>query len=241
VIGLVIYAVRVVSPVRQTGDYVSVGSYPFQLRRAAPEDLSAIHGLLADAAAWLRGMGTDQWERPWPSREERDRRILAGLENGETWIVRDGATPVATITITTRANPEVWSDPDPECDLSARAVYAQRLVTARRYAGRKLGSELIDWAGLLGQRLNGAQWVRVDVWRSNRALHDYYRNSGFSACGACADPCYPSGALFQKPVRAIRKPRFPQFVEPLTTPGPPSAASSWTITSHLTVLCGGRP
>ena len=66
--------------------------------------------------------GTDQWERPWPTREGRDRRILAALERGETWIVRDGAIPVATITITTRADPEVWSNLDPQCDLSARAV-----------------------------------------------------------------------------------------------------------------------
>jgi ribosomal protein S18 acetylase RimI-like enzyme len=231
----------VVSPIRETGDYVSVGSYPFQLRRAAREDLSGIHHLLNEAVAWLRGKGTDQWERPWPSREGRDRRILAALERGETWIVWDGAIPVATITITTRADPEVWSNLDPQCDLSARAVYAQRLITARRYAGRELGSELIDWAGLLGERRYGAQWIRVDVWRSNRALHDYYKNSGFSTCGTCADPRYPSGALFQKPVRAIRKPRFPKFTETFPAPGPPPAASSWTISGQLTVLCGERP
>jgi hypothetical protein len=125
--------------------------------------------------------------------------------------------------------------------LSARAVYAQRLITARRYAGRELGSELIDWAGLLGEHLYGAQWIRVDVWRSNRALHEYYKNSGFSTCGSCADPRYPSGVLFQKPVRAINKPRFPKFIETFSAPGPPSVASSWTISGQLTVLCGERP
>ena len=200
-----------VSHTLDTGDYVSVGGYPFELSLATPGDLDEIYELLDEAAAWLRDKGTEQWERPWPSRGERDRRVLDGLENGNTWIVRDNATPVATITIATKANPEVWSDPSPEYDLSERAVYAHRLITARKYAGLELGSELIDWAGLHDQRLYGAQWVRVDVWRSNLALHDYYLKRGFLPCGSCADPYYPSGALFQKPVLAIRQPSFPRF------------------------------
>jgi hypothetical protein len=71
---------------------------------------------------------------------------------------------------------------------------------------------LIDWAGLHAQGLYGAKWIRIDVWSSNIALHDYYSRNGFQRCGSCVDPDYPSGALFQKPVSAIRKPRFPQFV-----------------------------
>jgi len=188
-----------------------VGGYPFELRLGAPGDLDDIYELLDDAAAWLRSQDTDQWERPWPSRGARDQRVLDGLENGNTWIAWDDATPVATITIATKANPEVWSNLNPECDLSERAVYAHRLITARKYAGLELGSELVDWAGLHGQRLYGAQWVRVDVWRSTLALHDYYLKRGFLPCGSCADAYYPSGALFQKPVQAIRQPSFPRF------------------------------
>jgi GNAT superfamily N-acetyltransferase len=206
--------VRVVSRTRDTGDYISVGRYPVELRLATPGDLGEIYELLDEAAVWLRSKNTDQWERPWPTAEARDRRILAGLQSGETWIVRDGLAPVATITIVAEANPAVWSDLSPACDLSERAVYAHRLVTARRYAGSGLGSELIDWAGGYGRRLYGARWVRVDVWRSNLALHGYYRKRGFRPCGSCADPCYPSGALFQKPVSAISQPRFPRFADP---------------------------
>jgi hypothetical protein len=128
-------------------------------------------------------------------------------------MVWDDDVPAATITLATNPEPAIWSQPDHECDLSDPAVYAHRLVTARNYAGRGLGAELIDWAGLRGQRLYGARWIRIDVWSSNAALHAYYKKRGFKRCGSCADLGYPSGALFQKPVCAITEPRFPKFVE----------------------------
>ena len=97
--------------------------------------------------------------------------------------------------------------------ISRTGGYAHRLITARDYAGRGLGADLIDWAGLRGQRLYGAKWIRIDVWTSNAALHDYYGETGFERCGSCADPGYPSGALFQKRVSAITESRFPPFTE----------------------------
>src|ERR1019366_8924615 len=111
----------------------------------------------------------------------------------------------------TRANSSVWSKPACTSDLSERAVYAHRLITARNYSGCGLGAELIDWAGLRARREYGARWIRIDVWTSNKALHDYYRKRGFMSCGSCADPAYPSGVLFQKPSAGLRTRRIPQF------------------------------
>jgi len=184
-----------------------------------PGDLHEVRRLVHQAAEWLtRSKNTDQWAKPWPTREARDQRLLAGIRHKRTWIVWDDGVPAATVTIATRPEPEVWSQPDPECNLSEPAVYAHRLITARDYAGRALGAELIDWAGLRGQRLYGAKWIRIDVWTSNTALHAYYQERKFKRCGSCPDPRYPSGALFQKPVAAIRKPCFPQFTEHPVTP-----------------------
>lgn len=203
-----------------TGDYVSVGSYPFQLRLATARDLKGIFRLLDAATTWLRTTkDTDQWEKPWPTREARDGRVRAGVENGETWIVQDGYVPVGTITVTRTPNPQVWSDLASGCRLSDRAVYVHRLITARHRADLAgLGSQLLDWAGHKGQRLYGAEWVRIDVWTSNLALHSYYTERGFLRCGACADRRYPSGALFQKPVSRIAEARSPVFAEIIPAP-----------------------
>jgi GNAT superfamily N-acetyltransferase len=176
-----------------------------RIEKAEPDQLDVVLGLIEEARAWLGTKGTDQWASPWPTREERDARVLKGLTNGKTWIVWDRRIPAATVTMATRANPKVWSKPECECDLSERAVYVHRLITARRFAHRGLGAQLIDWAGLRARDDYGARWIRIDVWTSNRALHDYYRKRGFEPCGSCGDPQYPSGALFQKLVSRIER------------------------------------
>jgi GNAT superfamily N-acetyltransferase len=166
--------------------------------------------LIDEAGTWLRTKDTDQWAEPWPNRKARDGRVRRDLADGKTWIVWDGKTPAAMVTIAEQANPCVWSGC--ECDLSEPAVYVHRLVTARGYAGCGLGAELIDWAGMRGHRLNGAKWIRIDVWTSNTALHQYYKMARFEPCGYCTDPAYPSGALFQKPVSEIGELAIPHVV-----------------------------
>ena len=183
------------------------------ITQATVGDLPAVLGLINEASEWLRTKGTDQWEQPWPSEPERDMRVLTGLRNGKTWIVRDGNVAAATVTIANSYNPKVWGNPGSTCDLSEKAVYVHRLIISRKYAGSGLGTELINWAGLRGKRKNRAKWIRIDVWTSNQALHAFYKSIGFADCGRCPDPDYPSGALFQKPISTISPPARPQFTE----------------------------
>jgi GNAT superfamily N-acetyltransferase len=182
------------------------------------DNLKAVLGLVEDAREWLWTKDTDQWAAPWPDERSRDTRVLKGLQSGTTWIVWDGDIPAATVTTTPRRNSAVWSEPACTCDLTERAVFVHRLIAARKYAGLGLGAELIDWAGLRGQRLYGAKWIRIDVWATNKGLHDYYLKTGFAPCGFCMDPSYPSSALFQKPVSVIRKPSVPRFIESADQP-----------------------
>jgi Acetyltransferase (GNAT) family len=184
-----------------------------RIARAEPADLPTVLGLIEDARDRLKMTDTDQWDKPWPDEAARDARVLRGLQGGKTWIVWDEDIPAATVTITPRMNPAVWSTSGCTCDLAERAVFVHRLITAMKYAGLGLGTEIIDWAGLRGRRLYGAKWVRIDVWSTNKGLHDYYLKQGFEPCGSCADPDYPSGALFQKPVSKIGEPEVPQFAE----------------------------
>ena len=180
---------------------------------ATPEYLSIVLGLIEDARDRLGLKDTDQWQKPWPDEKARDARVISGLRGGDTWIVWDGDIPAATVTMTSWMDPAVWSEQDCTCDLTDPAVFVHRLVTARKYAGLGLGAELIDWAGLRGRRLCGASWIRIDVWRTNKGLQDYYLNTGFQPCGFCPDLARPSGALFQKRVSAISEPGVPRFTE----------------------------
>jgi GNAT superfamily N-acetyltransferase len=183
---------------------------PLKLEFATPDDMDAILGLIEEARRWLKTKGKDQWAVPWPNRAQRDARILKGLVNRKTVIVRHGDTAVATVTMANWHNPEVWVKGSCTADLTERAVYLHRLITARKYAGHELGESLINWAEKYARVRYGAQRTRIDVWTKNADLHRYYENLGFKPCGRCPDPDYPSGALFERPIVAGRSMPLPK-------------------------------
>src|ERR1035438_5502142 len=180
-----------------------------KVRQAVAGDLPVILGMIDEAAKWLRTIGTDQWNEPWPNRRARDSRVLWGLRHKRTWLVESGRTAVATITYRQHASRkrddnqvpdgdrELWT----EAEQSEPAVYVSRLVVRKKFSGLDIGGALTDWAGLRGARGWSAQWTRIDVWTTNEALHNYYTKRGFEFCRICPfdKETYPSSALFQKP------------------------------------------
>ena len=182
-----------------------------QIRCGTVADQAAVIDLINEAACWLGSRGTDQWANPWPSRGERDKRVCNGLRSGDTWMVEDGGKVVGTITYRSSGNARLWK----ESELAESAVYVSRLVVARSHAGSGIGSALIDWAGLRAARAWAAQWIRIDVWTTNQALHDYYEKRGFEYLRTCPYDfkTYPSSALFQKPTDEVDDAAESRFTE----------------------------
>jgi GNAT superfamily N-acetyltransferase len=160
---------------------------------AKPEDLVHVLDMRAEAATWLGVLGTDQWSKPFPDEASQTARLLAGINAGETWMVRDGTETVATITVNDFANPLLWTED--ECAEPAR--YVHKMTVRRSHAGSGLGGTLLDWAGDRAAT-EGARWLRLDAWTTNKALHAYYEREGFKHVRTVVRPDYPSGALFQR-------------------------------------------
>lgn len=57
----------------------------------------------------------------------------------------------------------------------------------------------VDVARLDQAARAGKTWLRLDAWRTNTALHDYYRRHGFTDVRIVDLPWRGSGALFQRP------------------------------------------
>lgn len=198
----------------------------FLIRRAKPQDMRAIIGLIDQAADWLRReKGTDQWQRPWPDRQARDQRIFRGIKNGRTWVVEERTGPLAdgaglataeslvgTISCGRGGNKKLWT----QRERNEPAVYISRLIVSREYSGRGIGASLIDWAGLRGIKNWQAEWVRLDVWTTNDGLQAYYKAQGFTHLRTLqfADPWeYPSAAVFQKAAAGIARNDAERFHE----------------------------
>jgi GNAT superfamily N-acetyltransferase len=183
-----------------------MSTYRYQIRRAETADLPAILDLIGSAAKWLQACkNTDQWARPWPDEPSRDARVEHGIKDRLTWIVEDCHGMLAgTVTCREHGNDTLWT----EAELAEEAVYVSRLIVSRDLAGHGIGAALIDWAGALGIKQRRANWIRVDVWTTNLALHDYYRRQGFQHLRMVPFPHYwdyPSAALFQKPTANVDK------------------------------------
>jgi len=179
-----------------------VGRYPFVLRLAVPGDLDNVAGLAREAADWLRSKGIDQWQEPWPDRAGQRERLLNDLFKGKTWLLRDGRTTVATITIDTdeplgAQERPVW----PVEEIQPPVLYVRRVIVSRRYARLGLGAALLDWAADVAKRDHRAELIRIDVRTTNVKLHAYYEGQRFTRCPDPQGPGdYPSQALFQRRV-----------------------------------------
>jgi ribosomal protein S18 acetylase RimI-like enzyme len=184
----------------------AMSTYQYRIRRAERADIPAILDLIGSTAKWLQACkDTDQWARPWPDEERRDIRVEQGILDGLTWIVEDShGMLAATVTCREHGNETLWTD----LEMAEKAAYVSRLIVSRDLAGHGIGAALINWTGLHGAREWGAKWIRVDVWTTNLALHDYYRGQGFEHLRTLDFEDYweyPSAALFQKPMAAVDK------------------------------------
>ncbi|MFD0229744.1 GNAT family N-acetyltransferase [Streptomyces hirsutus] len=137
---------------------------------AEPHDVTKLLAFREEAAAWLRDIGSDQWSRPYPAN-----KLLATIEAGTVFMLRDGHTTAGTITLTPDAEAGLWS----ASELTEPSMFVNKLTVAREYAGQDLGGRLLDWAGDRACRA-GAQWLRLDAWTTNEALQRYYLAHGFS-------------------------------------------------------------
>ncbi|MFJ3831454.1 GNAT family N-acetyltransferase [Streptomyces sp. NPDC090046] len=190
------------------------------IETATPNDLAKLLAFRAEAAAWLSEIGSDQWRRPYPAD-----RLLATIEAGTVFMVRDGGTTAATITLTPEAEDGLWfSD-----ELAEPALFVNKLTVARTHAGQDLGGRLLDWAGDRAYR-SGASWLRLDAWTTNEELQRYYLRHGFKHVrtvtegGAVNGGPRVSGWLAQRVARpGMGHNLLDKAPDPAPLPGPNSA------------------
>lgn len=168
-----------------------------RITSAVPDDLPQLLAFRTEAASWLSKLGSEQWSRPYPAD-----RLLATVEAGTVFMVRDDDRTAGTITLTQEAEEGLWSAEE----LGEPSMFVNKLTVARDYAGRNIGGRLLDWAGDRAYR-SAAKWLRLDAWTTNTALQRYYLCQGFAHVrtvhegGAVNGGPRVSGWLAQRPAR----------------------------------------
>ncbi|MEU8223894.1 hypothetical protein [Kribbella sp. NPDC048915] len=161
------------------------------IRRAELSDLEAFLDVLSAATARLHSRGISQW----PPRFAES-KVVPDIEAGRAYIVCDGYDAVATTILSPIGDPDFWS-PD---ELTDPAYYVSKISTISGYSG--LGSALLDWCGHRAAQLGG-KLLRLDAWRTNHDLHNYYLAQGFHHVRTVVLAHRNSGALFERPARDV--------------------------------------
>jgi ribosomal protein S18 acetylase RimI-like enzyme len=136
-------------------------------RRARPEDLPQIVGILSEAAAWAKAKGIDRW---WPV-PFPEGWVRPGIRRGEVAIAESQSRIVGTLTLT-RQDPRLWGEQ------SSIAGYVHRIAIRREFAHQRLGRRILEWAAAEVQSW-GRSKLRLDCLATNESLVRYYLNQGF--------------------------------------------------------------
>ena len=166
------------------------------LRQAIETDLEPLVAMYQSVRDWLAARGSDQWAT-YASDVFRESMTLS-IEDNCCFVVIDGDQLLGTITVDSFADAEFWNGTERAED----ALYLHRMMVDRKAAGRNLGRFLLDHAENLAAA-SGKHWLRLDAWRTNVKLHNYYLQQGFVKIRIISLDHRGSGALFQRPTRAI--------------------------------------
>jgi ribosomal protein S18 acetylase RimI-like enzyme len=162
----------------------------YRIRTAAAADLEALIALRRYAESWLHGAGIEQWT----DHARGAAAIKAGITASTTHVVLDDdGNTIASLTLN-GPDPDFWtSDDDPDT-----ALYLYKFMIGPSGRGTGLGEAMLDWASGQAQA-RGKAWLRLDCWRTNITLQNYYARRGFQLLRIIQAPGRNSGALMQRP------------------------------------------
>ena len=179
----------------------------YEVRPATSSDVPALMELRTEAESWLAAAGIDQW-----SNAALGKRAISGwldmIGLGRTWVFTKDNRVVATVSLGP-ADKDFWH----EDDQLLSALYVYKFIVGRSQAGTHLGARILDWVSAIAHA-EGREWVRLDVWRDNPGLQNYYLAQGFQHVRTESPSHRLSGWLGQRPSSMCR---YPDALLPLNT------------------------
>jgi GNAT superfamily N-acetyltransferase len=148
-----------------------------------------VHQVRDDAGEWLATKGTDQY-RGGLDMAQVHVNIDHDFDNYPFvgWEV-DGR--IVAIMAIIDPEPDFWT---PEERAEPQTYISRFFVTEH---GKGFGTALLN-AIVEKARQEDKQWIRLNCWSTNTALHRYYIAHGFEHVRTCDVPGRMSGALFQR-------------------------------------------
>jgi ribosomal protein S18 acetylase RimI-like enzyme len=140
------------------------------ITNSTPEDFNAILRMYDEAIAYQKAKLQLHWH-------SFDHALLAKeIKEGMHWkIVTDQG--IACVFSSAYNDALVWDDKD-----NVPSLYLHRIVTNPLFRGKGFVKQIITWAKEYA-RSKGKIFVRLDVFKDNQKLNEYYRACGLMLCG----------------------------------------------------------
>lgn len=183
------------------------------VRLAEPNDIPALMHLRTEAEQWLAEAGIDQWSNP-DLGERAMKGWLQKINTGNTWVFINDQDDVVATASRGEADSDFWHP----SDAPQSAAYIYKLIVARSEAGTRLGARILDWMSLIAAA-EGREWLRLDVWRANKGLQQYYEKEGFDHVRTESPHHRLSGWLGQRRAGTVL---HPEMMLPITQAPLPS-------------------
>ncbi|HRQ40468.1 MAG TPA: GNAT family N-acetyltransferase [Chloroflexota bacterium] len=159
----------------------------FNFKVAQAADLPLVMEILAEAAAWLKQKGIDQW--PSPPNEHWQRRMAEAIQREEVYTVGIVKNRFGIVRFT-------WADlywPDDNL-----AGYVHSIAVRSEMHGQNLGGLILFWA-MMKTKQAGRQFLRLDCLAGNGRLRRYYEDRGFSYQSEVINQDY-TAALYEREI-----------------------------------------
>lgn len=169
-------------------------------REATEADLDDIIHIADDARASLKKLGADQWQGPYPMRED----FLADVENGICNVVLHGGDTAGFFTLS--PEPEdgydditdgKWHYPGAYCTLHRAAV-------AAKYRGSGMADRIMEFVDELAEA-KGFRAVRTDTHRKNEPMKKLLSKHGYRYRGNVTVSCEPGHDTRRQGFEKVRK------------------------------------
>ena len=162
----------------------------FDLGLAGPEDVTAVAGVLQEAARWITTWRSQLWDPALVGEA-----FVAPIVAARQMLTARTEGRIAGVMIALPEDPHFWPDRP-----AGEALYLHKLAVRRAYAGRGVPAALIDHAAGLA-RAQGRRLLRLDC---DPPLARFYQGLGFRAVDE-VDVRHPEAG----PMRVARMERAP--------------------------------
>lgn len=149
-----------------------------EIRKAVPNDLAQMLEIVAQAQAFLRQSGVDQWQDGYPTREI----LLRDIESQQMELLTDGGQIAAFAALIFGGEPDYDRIYDGAWHAEGEYLTIHRVAVNAALRQTGAASRLLAHADQLC-RERGVSMLRVDTHADNRAMQGMLKKSGFVYCG----------------------------------------------------------